>query len=490
MHFTFVGMIQLLIGSALLFQPLRSLLVFLLFSGLFGGSSAVTLTALGNSSIPPVQFALLFVFLRILMPRGGYFALLVEGVKANFLFVLFTLYGMAAAFAAPRIFAGQLNVAPMRFTNARSLFDTVPLEPTAQNLTAAVYLLGALLVALAGYVAMRTEGGIEALVKGSVVLAWVHAVTGLVAAFTKGTPVEAVFALFRNGTYAQLDQSYQGFNRIDGLFPEASGWAAFGIAWFIFNCECWYRSVWARHTGVAAVVLGGALFISTSGTAYVGIGCYLMFFLARLLIFPKGAEPVRLRQAVMAGLSVLFLIAVALAAIPSLALQVSDMILHMTVDKGSSSSGQQRLFWAMQGFSAFMVSGGLGIGPGSFRSSSLFTAILGTMGVIGVMTFAGYVISIIRPVGMMGARRGEAVAAVMTACATTACVVLVPAAISSPNSHPGTNFALFAGAALALRRMLPAIPVRPRFTLCVSRLAPPDALGGTGALAPATRGSS
>lgn len=472
MNFTFVGLLQLVIGSMLLFRSMPAMLVFLMASGLFGGSAALTVSALGNSSIPPIQFALVFVYLRVLMPSGGYFSLWTEGVKDNFLLVLFTLYGMAAAFIAPRIFADQINVAPMRFDDARSLFDTVPLRPTAQNITAAVYLLGALMATLATYVAVRTAGGLEALVKGGVVIAWVHALSGLIASQTKGTPVEAFFALFRNGTYAQLDQSYQGFNRIDGFFPEASGWAAFGLGWFIFNCECWYRSVWARHTGAAALVLGAVLFISTSSTAYVGLGCYAAFFLARAALVPQGADPVRLRQAAVAVFAMVVLAALALALMPGGAAKIGDMILHMTVDKSDSTSGQQRLFWAMQGVTAFTASGGLGVGPGSFRSSSLFMAILGTMGVIGITTFALYLFHIMRLGGEDRSGRGmdgDAVGAVMRVCATTAVIILVPAAVSSPNSHPGTSFAMFAGAALALRRMLPRPVVKPDFSLSVSR---------------------
>lgn len=461
MSFTFVGLLQLIVGTLLLVRSMPAMLTFLLLSGLFGGSAAVTVTALGNSSIPPIQFALVFVYIRILMPRGGYFAVLSEAVKANFMLVLFTLYGMVAAFAAPRIFAGQMNVAPLRFDDARNLFDTVPLQPTPQNFTAAIYLLGALMAALAAYVAVRSRGGIEALVKGGVLVAWIHALTGLVASLTKGTPVEEVFALFRNGTYAQLDQSYQGFNRVDGLFPEASGWAAFALAWFVFNCECWYRSVWAKHTGRAALALGAVLFFSTSGTAYVGLGCYAVLFVGRLVLMPGSAEPVRLRQGVVAMFAMVVLAAVAMAVVPQLATQVSDMILHMTVEKGDSTSGQQRLFWAMQGFEAFAVSGGLGIGPGSFRSSSLFTAILGTMGVVGVVTFAGYLLTVVRPLPSVLRRQGDAVSAVMGACSVTALMILVPAAISSPNSHPGTNFAIVVGAALALRRIASAAPMRP-----------------------------
>ncbi len=51
--------------------------------------------------------------------------------------------------------------------------------------------------------------------------------------------------------------------------------------------------------------------------------------------------------------------------------------------KAESVSGRQRAFWAGQSVSAFLQSFGLGVGPGSFRSSSLLTAVLGATGVIG-----------------------------------------------------------------------------------------------------------
>jgi hypothetical protein len=469
MSFTFVGLLQLVAGSILLFRSFSAMFLFLMLSGLFGGSAAVTLSVLGNNSIPPIQFALLFVYVRVLMPRGGYFAVLVDGVKANWLLVLFTLYGMVAAYTAPRIFAGQIDVVPMRFDSARTLFDTVPLKPTSQNITASVYLFGSLLISLATYVAVRTAKGVETLVKGGVAIAWIHAISGLVSSQSKGTPIEEVFALFRNGTYAQLDQSYQGFNRVDGFFPEASGWAAFGLAWFVFNCECWYRSVWAKHTGRAAIALGAVLFFSTSSTAYVGMAGYLFFFAVRSFLEPGGAQAHRLRQAATAAFATMFLAAVAMALLPGFAAKVADMVLHMTVEKGDSDSGQQRLFWALQGFSAFIVSGGLGLGPGSFRSSSLLTAILGTMGVVGVLTFSGYVLSLVRLASPRFRDRGDAVTALMKVCATTAPILLIPAAVSSPNSHPGANFAIFAGAALALYQMLRRSPYASRRPLAVSR---------------------
>lgn len=464
MILTFVGMIQLVVGMILLMARLPAMFAFLIASGLFGGSAAVIVTAIGGSSIPPVQFALLFLMLRILMPQGGYFGLFVESVRANVMLVVFSIYGMAAAFAAPRIFAGQMNVAPLRFDGARSLFDTVPLQPTSQNLTAAIYLAGALLVALCAYVVVRTRGGMETLVRAGVAVAWVHAVTGVIAALTHGTFVDQIFRLFRNGAYAQLDQAYQGFARIDGLFPEASGFAAFGLTWFVFNAECWYRSILPRQTGRAALMLGAVLFFSTSSTAYVGLGCYLAWCLARVVLMPGAAEPVRIRQGLLALFGGLFLAAVAMAALPEFAGKVVGMIRHMTIDKGDSLSGQQRLFWALQGFEAFAVSWGLGIGPGSFRSSSLFTAMLGTMGVVGVVSFAIYTFQFVRPVPWRWhAPENDVMRRLAAVCGTTAIMILVPAAIASPNSHPGPGFAILSGAALALRAMIrasaPANPV-------------------------------
>lgn len=453
MSLTFVGLLQCLFGLWIVVRgSLNQAFAFLLFSSLFGGSAAVQLSALGNSSIPPVQFALLFVYLRLLMPRGGYAGAVPVALYANAALVLFTLWGIAGAIAGPQIFAGKINVAPMRFDGARSLFDTVPLEPTPQNITSAVYLLGAMLAAVAAYIACHFRGGANTLVKAGVVIAWVHALSGIIGALTKGTPVDVVFDLFRNASYAQLDQSYQGFVRISGVFPEASGFAGYGLAWFFFNCECWYRSILPRATGRAALVLGLTLFFSTSSTAYIGLSAYFALFVARAVLIPQAAERQRLTQAALAALTGISVASLAMALIPHLPAAVWDMILHMTVEKEDSDSGRQRLFWAMQGWNAFLASGGLGVGAGSFRSSSLITAIVGSMGVVGIVAFTFYLWTVLQPLRHSTWGRSENSAlSVGGAAACAALMVVLPASISAPSPDPGTSFAIFAGTALALR---------------------------------------
>jgi hypothetical protein len=453
MSLTFVGLLQCVFGLWILLRgSLNSAFAFLLVSSLFGGSAAAHLTALGNSSIPPVQFALLFVYFRLLMPRGGYTGAIPGALRANLALVLFTVWGIAGAVAAPRIFAGAVNVAPMRFEAARSLLDTVPLEPTAQNITSAVYLLGALLSAIAVQIACRFRGGANALVKTGVALAWIHALTGVIGVVARGTPAEVVFDLFRNASYAQLDQSYQGFVRINGVHPEASAYASFGLAWFFFNCECWYRSILPRATGRAALALAVVLFFSTSSTAYIGLSTYAAFFVLRAVLVSPAADRQRLGQAAIAAIAALSLACLAMALVPHLPAAVWDMILHMTVEKEDSDSGRQRLFWAMQGWNAFLASGGLGIGAGSFRSSSLITAIIGSMGVIGILTFAVYVWTVLQPLRhSTWARSEDAALSIGGAAACTTLMILVPSSIAAPSPDPGTNFAIFAGAALGLR---------------------------------------
>ena len=339
MLLTFIGLAQCLIGLLIVLRgSLNAALLFLVLSSLFGGSAAVVLPALGNSSIPPVQFALLFLCLRIAMPRGGYAGAVPGAVTANLPLVLFAAYGIAAAVTAPRIFAGTIEVFPMRYVGARNLFDTVPLRPTAQNISSAVYLVGTMVAAVATYVACRFRGGAHWLVKGGVLVAWIHAVTGVVGALTRGTPADVVFNLFRNGSYAQLDQAYQGFVRINGVFPEASGYASYGLAWFVFAAECWYRGIEPRATGRAALALAAVLFFSTSSTAYMGLLVYSFWFVCRGLLISGPNQLPQLTQAALAGFAALVLACLAMALVPHLADSVWSMIRYRASTPTSSAA--------------------------------------------------------------------------------------------------------------------------------------------------------
>ncbi|MFC0588223.1 glycoside hydrolase [Novosphingobium aquiterrae] len=451
---TFIAAIQLAIGLAILLRgTFTSAYVFMLYSGLLAGSAALVLPALGGSTIPPLQVALLFVIVAAALSPSRSLLLLPEAVRANRWLLCFAAYGIASALLAPRLFAGTMQVAPLKPLDSPDLFETALLGPSAQNLTSAVYLFGMVLVALAAYLVTCTQrGGIAALISTGIGIAWAHVVLGLVVMAAHGTPLDAILNLLRNGNYAQLDQSYQGFVRIRGLFPEPSAYADFGFAFMVLNAELWYRSIRPGATGPAAFALTMILTFSTSSTAYAALLAYGLFFVLRAFLTPRLAPASRIRQFAFAVLVIAILVAAMMLIVPELPVKFMDMVNGMTIGKSASASGRQRLFWALQGWDAFVGSYGIGIGPGSFRSSSLVTAILGSTGVIGIVSFALYLRSVLQP------RRQSTYGRVALlehsiggAFAVAAIFSLIPLVTSSAKPDPGTNFAFLAGTALALR---------------------------------------
>ncbi len=466
MELTFIGMIQILLGSAIVLagSPNQTFL-FLILSALFDGSAAVLLPALGGSSIPPVQFALMFVFLRILVPKGGLYGRFPEAVRANAWLLLFCVYGTVMAFIAPRLFGGSINVYPMRPDLTAGLFDLVPLRPTPQNLTAGTYMIGTLLLAIASYIFSRGQGAARVLVNASIASGWFYIITGLLDLVTRGTPAEELLTIFRNGDYVQLNAEVDGFVRIRGLLPEASTYAGASFVFFVINAELWYRSIRTRMTGLLAAALALMLVLSTSSTAYVALAGYALIFTLRALAFPGVAPKGKIPRVAIAAFMILFVVAIVLAVIPELPNAIYSMILEMTVEKPSSDSGQQRLFWALQGWHGMIQSFGLGIGPGSFRSSSMIMAIIGSMGVIGVVSFAMYLLAFFQPSRRSTWGQGSELSSSLGGAFASAAVFgMIPALIGSPQATPGASFSIFAGAALALRPALagrrPAAPRR------------------------------
>ena len=453
MELTAIGIAMVVAGIWIaLVGRLQHALGFLMFCALFNGSSAIDLPALGGSSIPPVQFALLFVYLRLVLPGRGSLPDLPRALRANRWFAAFALYGIASSFILPRMFAGAIDVAPMRALRTGGLFATVPLEPTSQNFTAASYLLGALLVVLAVWTMMRRPNMAAAMVATLVGMAWFHAATGVIAALVRETPVDAIFNFFRNSSYDQMNDAVGGFARIRGVLPEASTYASIGFALFVANAELWYRSVRPRSTGTAALAMGLVLFFSTSSTAYLALGLYGLVFMARTLALPQVADFRKARIALAALFGALFLGAVLMLLAPELIRSLIDVVKRMTIEKSASDSSLQRVFWALQGWEAFRFSWGFGIGAGSFRSSSLLFAILGSMGVIGIVTLATYLVGLLQP-----SRRSSWVATdnepdtVGGALGVAAVLSLVPAMVNSPSAVPGVMFAFLAAGSLALR---------------------------------------
>jgi len=106
------------------------------------------------------------------------------------------------------------------------------------------------------------------------------------------------------------------------------------------------------------------------------------------------------------------------------------------------------------------------VGVGSFRSSSLFTAILGSVGPAGLIVLLGYCAQI----GKFGRRSSylshiDPRVGAGAAAGWTALMTLVPAALSWPSADPGLLFALMAGLSLGWRSGLITAPAVKRPSL-------------------------
>ena len=457
MELTYIGIIVALVGLyILLFGRVRSAIFFLVCTAILMGSAAVSLPALGGSSIPVVQFALLFTTLKILTPRGGYHGLLPDAFRDNRWLIVFAVFGVAMAYLGPRIFADTINVFPMQPPASLGPFDTVPLQPTAQNVTGAFYIFGALVLGLSGYVFSRMPDAGRAIVGAVLLAGWFHLATGVTDIVTRGTGMEGILDVFRNANYSALDHQTDGFVRIRGVQAEASVYATQGFILFVTTAEMWYRSIRPRATGLVAGLLALVLVISTASTAYVSLAVYAAFFITRATLFPSAAPRGKVKRAAIAGFALLCVLSAIFIVVPQVLLGIWELVTDMTLGKPQSFSGQQRLFWALQGWDAFLASYGLGIGPGSFRSSSIVTAILGSVGVLGATAFVLYLASVFqvsrRSSWGIGPTPRETLGG---ALGSAALLSLVPAAVSAPHPVPAALVSLFAGAAIALRKGAP-----------------------------------
>jgi hypothetical protein len=444
-----IGLILLLTGDV------ATMFGFVILCSLFGGSAAFILPAVGGSSIPPVHFALGFLVLRCLLPGSRQGRLVYQSLRQNLLLVIFVLYGVTIAYAGPRIFADQIKIVPMK-NIAGYIFATFTLRPTSQNITASVYMIGTLMCAIVSFVACRNEGGARALVRAGIVVAGLHIFFGLTGVLFADTAYSAFLEVVRNGSYAQLDQRIGNVVRINGIMPEPSAFSAYGFGWFVFLFECWFRGIAARVTGPMALAMAMILAASTSSTAYLGLIAYAAIFMVRTLLVPDGVSQVKLVRLGLTLFAILFAVSVIMAVQPALVEQAGHIFTSMTTGKKGSVSALQRTFWAQQGLNAFSLSMGLGIGPGSFRSSSLPTAVAGATGFVGMLSLGAYLLVVLKPwrASTYNRRFGD-LDSVGVSAAWAATCLLIPASLTSPTCDPGSDFAIFAGASLALRLKRP-----------------------------------
>jgi len=452
---TITGLLICLVGAYLLFRPKIEMLAFSFFCTLLPAASAIDLPALGHASIPPAMLSLAFLALQVIRSKAWRGPEMGLAATTNAWLILYCLYCAVTASVLPRMFSGLINLVPM----GQSGLGFVPLHVTAQNTTQAVYLLGTGFGAVCATLFSTGRDSPKTIIMTLVVVTWIHALTGVLDLGFNAVHIRGAFDFARTGAYAQLDQGVGGFHRISGLCSEPSIYAMIGSTYFVFMCELWLRGISPKQTGPAALIMVIMLALSTSSTAYVVIACYCALLLTRSVIV-RGSISFRhaglILGLVVAGLAIALTI---MLLNPHLANQVATTLADLTIGKTQSQSGIERGLLAKQGLDAMVFTHGLGVGVGSFRSSSLFTAVLGSVGPAGLIVLLGYCTQIAKfgrrstYVSQIDPRVGAGAAAGWTALMT-----LAPAAVSWPSADPGLLFALMAGLSLGWRSGLIALP--------------------------------
>jgi hypothetical protein len=454
MTVTIFGFLVVLLGTWILLRGSAiAMLSFVMAMSLMSGAAAFVLTGLGGSTVPPAPAAVPFLVLRCLLPGSGRAPAVQDAIRGNIMLIAFAVYGALSAYILPRIFAGRISVTPLRPIPTDDPFVTFPLLFSPQNVTVSVYLLLTMAGGICAYVAVRSPGAAAKFARMAAIIAIVHASLGFISVLLAGTPAAGLLEFFRNGFYAQLDQTVQGFVRMNGIAPEPSGYAAFGLAYFVMVTELWIRDVDPFWTRFASCFLLLALLTSTSSTAYIGIAGYAIISVLRALVFPGSISGIKVVGIVIVGILAAIGAASVLILQPMLFDTIGRIASRILFEKQDSLSGMQRLMWAKQGWQAFWATGGLGIGMGSFRSSSLMTAILGSTGVVGMVTFAAHMLRVLRPFRqstyLMPADTAERVG---IAASWTAVIMLVPASATAASPDPGLTWGILGGVALGLRR--------------------------------------
>jgi hypothetical protein len=388
-----IGLIALLLGFVSVFRKPAFIVSVFLCTTLLGSAAAFTLPALGGTNISPAHLLLGFLAFKLLS-TAEVRNRIVDGLgfgRPGFWLLVAVCYSIVSAYFMPRIFAGQTFVFPARTTGYSS-----PLEPVTANLTQSIYLAGDFIcfILFHAYAATRKRRrllGEAALI--CVVLNLLFAAIDLVTYFTN---TAELMSFIRNANYGLLnDTELAGFKRIVGSFTEASAFGSMTLGFFAFTGSLWLSGIRPGLTLSLTILSLLALIFSTSTTAWVGLGGFLVVvYLAALVRTIRG--PVNFQTMVLvAGVPIVLpILIVGIALNDSSAAYVQNLLDTLVFNKISTDSGIERSSWNRQGLENFWDTYGFGVGNGSMRASSYPISVVASVGIIGAVTIGLFLLTI------------------------------------------------------------------------------------------------
>lgn len=388
MEFSIVGAI--VVGILLLISRRFGGIIFALIAALaFGATSFVSITALGGSS--PLIYTIMQMMLIGAVVLRRSFSRDLRTVLAEqpiaWMVVIFAIYVLMGAVLLPRLFAGQTSAfIPIR---PEGRIAEVPLFPTSGNITQSLYFFMNVLTFFAFSIILRHSNSLKPIRNGFFCLATLLVVFGIIDLGSKVAGIGDVLKPLRSASYAMLTSVEEsGFFRITGSYAEASAYGAATVYVIAFIFTYWRATLnsFALMLSIPLLIL---LMLSTSSTAYVGIGLISIPLFASILKSTLRGRILKQDLFLLSCGIAMILLAIAISLYnPRVLDPFWDLLNSMVLNKASSSSAQERTYWNIRSLQSFSDTGGLGIGLGSSRAASWAVAVISQLGIIGLVLIA------------------------------------------------------------------------------------------------------
>ena len=382
MHLTILGILLVPLSLFWAANPVR-LLQLAFVAAVFEAGAAVVVD--GNFGLPPAMVPGLLLITSVLLQYALGMRYRAEAPVLRAMVPLLALLGYAllSEVVLPDAFAGTIMVWPQR----PDALDPrlVPLAFNSGNITQPLYLLMNVMVAVATAIFMTRRAIPYRGLLNAYLLSGYIAV-GLAfwqfAARITGIPFIDEL-LYSNPSWTIVEQSLGSVPRIQGPFSEPAG-LAFYLSGLCFCC-LWLSAQGHRMMRINLLlplaVLAMLLSTSTTGILTLAVGLPAM-----LLVAGRGdrrAGTRLLKGAVMLLLCGIIVLGPIFVLKPGLMDAVGE-VATATLGKGDSDSYSERTGIDAAALASIRATYGLGVGWGSFRTSSLLPGLLANGGLFGV----------------------------------------------------------------------------------------------------------
>jgi hypothetical protein len=395
MQITLLGLILVPLSLLWAGQPVR-LLQLALVSSVFEAAAALVID--GSFGVQPalVPGMLFITYVTAQYALGMRYPGEGVSLRAALPLLMLLSYALLSAWLMPDTFAGNVMVWPQRPDYLST--GMVPLQHTSGNVTQSMYLILNVILTLAVAIFLTRA----AIPYRSIIGAYLgggYVVVGLAfwqfASRVAGVPFPNDL-LQSNPGWAILEQGIETVPRIQGPFSEASAFAGYMSA--VALCCLWLSvrgyQVMRPNWLLALAIISTLLSTSTTGILTLVIGLPTVFAIASI-----GGNPAALGRILKISGFLLLGGVVALGPVFILQPRLIDSVntvVEATLTKGESDSYNDRTAADIGALDTVAETYGLGVGWGSYRSSSLIPGLLANAGVFGIAMVLWLIIRVVR----------------------------------------------------------------------------------------------